>query len=109
MRERMLERGPDLRGGFRVDEALQIPVDQTQQGQARLVTPFERALGPAVTEIRAVVGGRLDEAAREIADGLESGRPEIVFPWPMAVTMKLARLLPVRAWTVLSSRLAGRA
>ena len=50
-----------------------------------------------------------DEAAREIADGLESGRPEIVFPWPMAVTMKLARLLPVRAWTALSSRLAGTA
>lgn len=45
-----------------------------------------------------------DEAARSIADGLERGRPEIVFPWPMAVTMKLARLVPVRIWSSLTSR-----
>lgn len=39
-----------------------------------------------------------DVAARAIADGLERGRAEIVFPWRMAVVMKAARLVPVRAW-----------
>ena len=42
-----------------------------------------------------------DEAARTIADGLERGRVEIVFPWRMALVMKLARLVPVRAWAAL--------
>jgi short-subunit dehydrogenase len=45
-----------------------------------------------------------DEAARAIADGLERRRTEIVFPLPMAVTMKLARLVPVRVWGALTSR-----
>jgi len=39
-----------------------------------------------------------DVAARAIADGLERGRAEIVFPWQMAVVMKAARLVPVRLW-----------
>lgn len=45
-------------------------------------------------------------AARAICDGLERGRHEIVFPLPMAVLMKAARLVPVRAWTRLSARAA---
>jgi short-subunit dehydrogenase len=40
-----------------------------------------------------------DEAARSIVDGLESTRPEIVFPVTMAATMKLARAVPQRLWT----------
>lgn len=47
-----------------------------------------------------------EDAARAIADGLERGRMEIVFPLPMAVLMKAARLLPARAWAVLSARAA---
>ena len=47
-----------------------------------------------------------EEAARAICDGLERGRPEIVFPLPMAVLMKTARLLPVRVWAALSGRAA---
>lgn len=50
-----------------------------------------------------------DEAARAIADGLERRRTEIVFPLPMAVTMKLARLLPVRLWGALTSRVGNPA
>lgn len=50
-----------------------------------------------------------EDAARAIADGLVSRRTEIVFPLPMAVTMKVARLLPVRAWGVLTRRLANPA
>lgn len=45
-----------------------------------------------------------DEAATAIADGLEKNRAEIVFPLPMAVTMKLARLVPVRAWAALTKQ-----
>ena len=39
-----------------------------------------------------------DAAARSICDGLERGQMEIVFPLPMALLMKVARLLPVRVW-----------
>ncbi|WP_153504383.1 SDR family NAD(P)-dependent oxidoreductase [Cumulibacter manganitolerans] len=48
-----------------------------------------------------------DEAARAIADGLEKGRHEIVFPLPMAVLMKVARLLPQRAWDAIAARFAA--
>jgi NADP-dependent 3-hydroxy acid dehydrogenase YdfG len=36
-----------------------------------------------------------DEAARRICDGLQRGKPEIVFPLPMMLAMKAARLVPV--------------
>ena len=39
------------------------------------------------------------EAASTIADGLESGRVEIVFPLPIAIAGKLARLVPQRIWS----------
>jgi short-subunit dehydrogenase len=46
-----------------------------------------------------------DEAARAIADGLESGLPEIVFPLPMALMMKTANVVPVRLWSAVSTRI----
>jgi NADP-dependent 3-hydroxy acid dehydrogenase YdfG len=46
------------------------------------------------------------QAARAICDGLERDRTEIVFPAPMALLMKAARLVPVRAWAALWSRAA---
>jgi short-subunit dehydrogenase len=39
------------------------------------------------------------EAASTIADGLERGRVEIVFPLPIAIVGKLARLVPQRMWS----------
>ena len=45
----------------------------------------------------------VDDAARRIADGLTSRRQEIVFPLPVAVGMKLARVLPLRVWTRLTA------
>jgi short-subunit dehydrogenase len=45
-----------------------------------------------------------DEAARSIADGLESSRPEIVFPFRMAAGMKILDLLPHRLWTQIWKR-----
>lgn len=38
------------------------------------------------------------EAARAIADGIESERAEVVFPKRMMVAMKLARLVPMSWW-----------
>jgi NAD(P)-dependent dehydrogenase (short-subunit alcohol dehydrogenase family) len=46
------------------------------------------------------------DAARHIANGIEKGKAEIVFPLPMALLMKATRLVPVRAWTALMSRQA---
>ena len=45
-----------------------------------------------------------DAAARSICNGLERGQMEIVFPLPMAVAMKIARLLPVRVWAAAMRR-----
>jgi short-subunit dehydrogenase len=45
-----------------------------------------------------------EDAARAICDGIERGRQEIVFPLPMAVLMKAARLVPVRVWTTALGR-----
>lgn len=50
-----------------------------------------------------------ERAAREIADGLERRRVEIVFPLPMAVLMKTARLLPVRLWGAITARASNPA
>ena len=49
-----------------------------------------------------------EAAARTIADGIARDKAEIVFPLPMAVAMKLARVVPVRAWTALTAALARR-
>lgn len=49
-----------------------------------------------------------EEAARSIADGLAARRQEIIFPLPMAVVMKIARVLPVRVWTAISRRMGGK-
>lgn len=45
-----------------------------------------------------------DEAAIAICDGLEGDRIDIVFPRPMALLMKTARLIPPRLWTALWAR-----
>jgi len=45
-----------------------------------------------------------DAAGRAICDGLERERAEIVFPVPMAILMKAARLVPVALWSALWSR-----
>jgi hypothetical protein len=47
-------------------------------------------------------------AARTIADGIARDKAEIVFPLPMMLAMKTARLVPVRAWTALTAQLARR-
>jgi short-subunit dehydrogenase len=47
-----------------------------------------------------------DQAARAICDGLERERNEIVFPLPMALLMKAARLVPVGLWARLWARAA---
>jgi short-subunit dehydrogenase len=46
-----------------------------------------------------------EAAARHIADGLAKRRAEIVFPWQMAVLMKLLRLLPYGLFYAVTRRL----
>ncbi len=49
-----------------------------------------------------------DAAARHIVRGLEKGRDEIIFPLPMAIIMKIARIIPNRWWTALLGRRSGK-
>ena len=49
-----------------------------------------------------------EAAARAIADGMARDRAEIVFPLPMMLVMKAARLVPVRAWTAATSAMTRR-
>jgi short-subunit dehydrogenase len=49
-----------------------------------------------------------EEAARAIAEGIEKDKAEVVFPFPMMLMMKAARLVPARAWTAFTARLARR-
>ena len=39
-----------------------------------------------------------ERAAKIIVKGIEKKRTEIVFPIPMAISMKLARLVPASIW-----------
>lgn len=47
-------------------------------------------------------------AVDTICDGWERGQMKIVFPRPMAVLMKTARLLPVRVWAAMMGRAARK-
>ena len=94
----------------------------TKAAQINLLEGLRAALGPRGVRVTTVCPGFVrtpmtetndfpmpfiidaDEAARAICDGLEKRRAEIVFPLPMAVTMKLARLVPVRAWAALTAK-----
>jgi short-subunit dehydrogenase len=49
-----------------------------------------------------------EEAARAIADGMARNKAEIVFPLPMMLLMKAARLVPVRAWTAGTAAMTRR-
>ncbi len=49
-----------------------------------------------------------ERAARYIADGIAKEKAEVVFPLPMMLMMKTARLLPVAAWGALLARAARR-
>ncbi|MEV6285075.1 SDR family NAD(P)-dependent oxidoreductase [Kribbella sp. NPDC051770] len=40
------------------------------------------------------------QAAQAIADGIERQSARIVFPWPMAVLMRFAKLVPDRLWAL---------
>lgn len=49
-----------------------------------------------------------EEAAREIADGIAKDKAEIVFPLPMMLLMKAARLVPVALWSRVFARVAAK-
>lgn len=45
-----------------------------------------------------------EEAGKIIVKGLEKRKPEIVFPTPMAIVMKIAQVIPQRIWPKLFRR-----
>ena len=45
-----------------------------------------------------------EEAGKIIVKGLEKRKPEIVFPTPMAIMMKIAQIVPQRIWPKLFRR-----
>jgi short-subunit dehydrogenase len=49
-----------------------------------------------------------EKAAEAIADGIAKGKAEVVFPLPMMLMMKAARIVPVAPWAALLSRAARR-
>ncbi|MGZ4621824.1 MAG: SDR family NAD(P)-dependent oxidoreductase [Blastococcus sp.] len=49
-----------------------------------------------------------EAAARTIAVGIEKDKAEVVFPFPMMVLMKAARLVPTRAWTAMTAAMTRR-
>jgi short-subunit dehydrogenase len=49
-----------------------------------------------------------EAAARAIAEGIEKDKAEVVFPLPMMLVMKTARLVPVRAWTAATAAMTRR-
>jgi len=99
----------------------------TKAAQINLLEALRAALAPDNVRVTAVCPGfvrtemtavndfpmpfliEADQAARSIADGLEARRTEIVFPLPMALAMKAARLVPVRLWGALGARAGKRA
>ena len=50
----------------------------------------------------------VETAGRAICDGLERNRNEIVFPLPMAILFKTARLVPISLWASLWSRIPSK-
>ncbi len=51
----------------------------------------------------------VDRAAASIVRGIERGRLAIVFPWPMAALMTMARYVPTRWWSARFGKAASRA
>ncbi|MBA2389221.1 MAG: SDR family NAD(P)-dependent oxidoreductase [Geodermatophilaceae bacterium] len=49
-----------------------------------------------------------ERAATEIADGIAKEKAEVVFPLPMKLMMKTARLLPVAPWAALLAKAVRR-
>jgi short-subunit dehydrogenase len=49
-----------------------------------------------------------EQAARAIADGIAKDKAEVVFPLPMMLLMKAARVVPVRAWTAATAAMTRR-
>ncbi len=49
-----------------------------------------------------------EQAAGSMADGIAKEKAEVVFPLPMMLLMKAARLLPVAPWAALAARAARK-
>jgi short-subunit dehydrogenase len=73
--------------------------------QVQWVSPgFVRTELTAVNSFRMPFLIEPEQAATTIADGIESDRPEIVFPLAMAASMKALQLIPHGLWTSIWKR-----
>ena len=98
--------GPTKAAQINLLEALRISVASHGVRVTTVCPGFVRTELTATNSFRMPFIIEADAAARAICDGLERDRTEIVFPAPMAVLAKAARLVPVRWWALLWSRAA---
>lgn len=98
--------GPTKAAQINLLEALRISVASRGVRITTVCPGFVRTELTATNSFRMPFIIEADAAARAICDGLERDRTEIVFPAPMAVLAKAARLVPVSLWASLWSRAA---
>jgi short-subunit dehydrogenase len=96
--------GPSKAAQLNFLESLRLGLKGTGVS-VQIVSPgFVRTPMTSTNEFRMPFIISAEKAAQLIIRGLERGKDEIVFPLPMAIMMKIARILPNRLWTALFSR-----
>lgn len=79
-------------------ESLRVDLVNTKVKVQSVSPGFVKTPMTAVNKFRMPFLIEADEAARFIADGIAKGKAEIVFPKRMALSMKIAKLIPQKIW-----------
>jgi NAD(P)-dependent dehydrogenase (short-subunit alcohol dehydrogenase family) len=96
-------------GGYGATKAAQLNLLESLRVQLAPLGVRVTTVSPGFVRTDLTAGNRFPmpfiieatDAATAICDGLERNRADIVFPLPMALLMKTARLIPTRLWTAL--------
>ncbi len=104
-------RGLTGSGGYGATKAAQLNLLESLRVQLAPLGVRVTTISPGFVRTDLTAGNRFPmpfimdapDAATAICDGLERDRADIVFPLPMALLMKTARLIPPRLWTALWS------
>jgi NAD(P)-dependent dehydrogenase (short-subunit alcohol dehydrogenase family) len=102
-------RGLPGSGGYGATKAAQLNLLESLRVQLDPFGVRVTTISPGFVRTDLTAGNRFPmpfimdahDAAVAICDGLERDRADIVFPLPMALLMKTARLIPPRLWTAL--------